>query len=270
MHLIVIGGGVMGGGILAQLLKNRFVSPQQVTVIERSRSHRKKLTKMGVRNAPVLQNIEFSDARVILLAVKPQDAGEVLRTLQSRLSSQTLVISIMAGVTVTTLQKELAHKKVVRVMPNLASSIGAGVNGWIASADCTKKERVLAGRLLRNFGESVEMRREGDLDRLTAVSGSGPGYIFAAGAALVEAAQAIGFSKKLANRLVRQTVIGAGALLQHRTETLDELVSRVASKKGTTEAALGVLSKGKMAELWKKALKAAYQRARQLGRVYRS
>ena len=201
----------------------------------------------------------------MVLAVKPQDAAVLLQSLQGKLAKTTIVISIMAGMSLTSLKRLLKHDRVVRSMPNLAATVGLGMTAWFPSTACSAADRALAQNIFCAFGAELRVSSDDAVDRLTAVSGSGPGYLFAVARDLVGAVQALGFQKRDAEKLVKQTLVGAITLYDQSDLSAEELYERVASKGGTTEAANNVLRQGRSAQLWKKALNAAYQRARSPG-----
>src|SRR3989338_9818158 len=153
--------------------------------------------------------INFSSVSVVILSVKPQDAMPLLDNLNGRINSKTLVISIMAGVKLNTLSRTLNHRRVIRCMPNLALTVGLGMTGWLAAPARTSADQRQAPNIFLAFGLEMPVASDDAIDRITAVSGSGHGYFFAFARDLIAAAQALGFSESAANRLVKQTLIGA-------------------------------------------------------------
>ena len=263
-NLLVIGGGTMGGGIVKQLLKNGAYSTEQCAVVERDEDKISALKSIGVRIFADLSQCSIADYRAILLAVKPQDASELLAELKNKISREQLVISIMAGVSLQTLEQGLAKARVVRTMPNIAATVGKGVIAWI-SRSATEDDRAYFGKIFGALGTALEVSSDDAIDRITAIAGCGPGYLYRFAQDLVQAAVALGIDQLTALRLVKATISGASALYEQSNQTPEELVKQVASKGGATEAALAVLNDAQTAAIWEKAVAAAYARAHKLG-----
>lgn len=264
---ISIGFGTMGSAIVNQIVKAKQLHAQNILVIERSIERRRDIRRLYTTQAE-LDPQSLKRAKIILLAVKPQDAKSVLLELQGNLNKNTLVISIMAGVSRAYLTKQLRHQKIIRVMPNLAATKGRSISAWTASANCSAKERAGAEKLLRSFGTTVHVANDTEIDRITAVIGSGPGYFYAFANDLVQASQALGYDKKTAIWLVRETLLGAAALYQDASDEPLALVQKVASKKGTTEEALKIMQRAKSTAAWTKALQAAFKRAQNIAKDF--
>lgn len=203
-------------------------------------------------------------ADVVLLAVKPQDITPVFTALRGVLPATALVISIMAGVSLSTLQRGLRHARIIRAMPNTPAQIGEGITAWAASRAASLLDRAFAKKLFRALGKELYLRTDNRIDAATAVSGSGPAYVFAFVESMIVAAQRLGFSKKEARLLVYQTFRGSVGLLETSTDDAATLRKRVTSKKGTTAAALAVLQQRGMARMVHDAVAAAYRRAREI------
>ena len=180
---------------------------------------------------------------VIVLAVKPQNLPEVLAALKGKLTPGQLALSIAAGVRISTINSGLEHECVVRAMPNTPAQVGWGITGWTATPAVTKTQKGWARVILGVMGQEIYFDDETYLDRVTAVSGSGPAYFFLFAEALTEAAIDIGLSRQEAERLVLQTMLGAAHLLEKSDRPPDELRHNVTSKGGTTEHALEVFEK---------------------------
>lgn len=264
--LILIGGGNMGAAILNRLLAKRVFIPSRIVIVEKRPARRNMLARRGLRVRADAAPEDLANARVLLLAVKPQDAGALFSALRGKFPPRTLVLSIMAGVTRTALARGLEHRRVVRAMPNLAAQVSLSSTAWVAAKDCTKSDHALTERILTAFGSAYKMQSDDAIDRFTAVVGSGPGYLYAFAENLSQAAQALGFAKKTAEVLVRETIMGAALLSYKGQESPDALMRRVASKGGTTRVALDVLKKERAARMWEQAVRAAYRRARELSK----
>ena len=206
------------------------------------------------------------EAQTVILAVKPQQAPAVLEPLAGLLGPEQLIVSIMAGVATSAIEKILgADVAVVRVMPNLALSVGAGMTAICPGARASNNDVGLVEKVFRACGETVVVDEE-QMDAVTAVSGSGPAYFFYFVEAIIEAAKEVGLSAEQAELLAKQTCLGAGQVLLARREEPAELRRQVTSKGGTTEAALEVMNQAKLDEIIKRAVLAAAKRSAELGK----
>jgi pyrroline-5-carboxylate reductase len=204
---------------------------------------------------------------VLVLAVKPQIIGVVMEQLAPVIGPQTLVLSIAAGISIATLSAGLGTGRIIRTMPNTPAQIGKGVTGAVAGPEVERPDREAADALLAAAGEVAWFDQESDLDAVTAVSGSGPAYVFNLVEALAAAGVAQGLSETVAMQLARQTVIGSAALLEADPNPASVLRQNVTSPNGTTAAALAVLmADDGLAPLMARAVDAARKRSEELGR----
>lgn len=204
---------------------------------------------------------------VLVLAVKPQIIGAVMAGLQPIMGPQTLVLSIAAGISIATLSAGLGTGRVVRTMPNTPAQIGKGITGVVAGPDIEAKDRAAVDALLAAAGQVAWFDAEADLDAVTAVSGSGPAYVFNLVEALAAAGVTQGLPEHVAMQLARQTVVGSAALLEADSAPASVLRQNVTSPNGTTAAALDVLMAADgLAPLMARAVDAARQRSEELGR----
>jgi pyrroline-5-carboxylate reductase len=204
-------------------------------------------------------------ADIVVLAVKPQGFSDAVDALKAWVGPQTLVVSIMAGVTIARIAMVLGSSKVARAMPNTPGAIGMGATGYTLSDACGDDEAIATARLLEPLGLVVGPLKEVQMDAVTAVSGSGPAYVFLLVEALGAAGRSAGLDEATAIALARETVIGAGALLSDFAESPAELRKQVTSPGGTTAAALGVLmGEGGMPDLMTRAVDAAVKRGAEL------
>jgi pyrroline-5-carboxylate reductase len=265
MKIAFIGGGTMGEAILAALLEKILCRPADIQVSDVSANRLQSLkNKYGV--GVTASNKEAAAGKdVVVLAVKPQNLPEVLDSLKGDLKATQLVLSIAAGKNITAIAQGLDHRRIVRAMPNTPARIGYGATGWTATAEVTARQRELARAVLGAMGKEVYFADEKYLDMVTAVSGSGPAYFFLLAECLIEAAVKIGLPRKEAEGLVSQTMMGAGQLLAQSGQPAAELRRAVTSKGGTTAAALKIFEDGGLAVLVAKAVRAAYERAQELG-----
>ena len=202
---------------------------------------------------------------LLILAVKPQDYGTVHPTLREVIRPGQLVLSIMAGISMDLLRTTLRHPLIVRAMPNSPALIGMGMTAFAAAPDLDVSQVRRVENLINATGRSVFLE-EHLLDAVTALSGSGPAYFFYLVKAMIEAGKQMGFEESLAALLVKQTMLGSFHLINTADKTLDELVAAVASKGGTTEAALQQFTEGELAQTLIRGIIAAEQRAKELSK----
>ncbi|MQY51446.1 pyrroline-5-carboxylate reductase [Rhodocyclus gracilis] len=264
MKITFVGGGNMATALIGGLLKTGQ-APEKLSVIEISPEGRARLEQnFGVRTYAAPEAAALA-GDVVLLAVKPQHAREVCATLAPFLG-ETVLVSIAAGIRVADLSRWLGgHSRVVRAMPNTPALIGAGVTGLYASAAVTPHERALAERILAAAGETLWVRDETQIDAVTAVSGSGPAYLFLLVEAMQQAASELGLSAEAGRRLAVGTVLGAAQLAAQTGEPASVLRERVTSKGGTTAAALAVMAERCVKEGIVAGVLAADERSRELG-----
>ncbi len=261
--LLLVGAGKMGGAMLDGWIA-RGLAPKRIVVIEPQPGKAvKTLTRRGIKLNP---KGKIAAAAAIVIAVKPQSAPAALPPLRPYVGKTTLVLSIMAGRTIGFLEQSLAPgAAIVRAMPNTPAAIGRGISVAVANAKVSARQRKLAGDLLAAIGKVEWAGDETLMDAVTALSGSGPAYVFLLAEAMTKAGIATGLPADLAARLARETVAGSGELL-HRSE-LDAATLRqnVTSPGGTTAAALEVLmGPGGFEELLIRAIAAATRRSREL------
>ncbi len=262
-QLVLVGAGKMGGALLEGWLR-LGLAPAQVAVIEPKPSPNiAALAGRGGRLNP--EPCELTDIAAIVIAVKPQIAAEVLPAIAPMIGKSTLVVSIMAGRTLRSLTAALpGASAIVRAMPNLPANIGRGITVAV-TLRTNEAQRALAGRLLSATGKVAWTDDEALLDAVTAVSGSGPAYVFLLAEALAEAGIASGLPRELAVQLARETIAGAGAMLHDSPLDAAALRQAVTSPGGTTAAALDVLMGAEgLTQLLKKAVAAATARSRKL------
>ena len=261
--IILIGAGRMGGALLKGWLANGL---GPVVVVETHPSA--ELRKLKTRGVTLLNDIEDAPAniRALVVALKPQILKTELARLKPLAQSAAPVVSIAAGSSLTLMRRAWGTSaRIIRAMPNTPGAIGAGISALYAPPNITATDRTLALSLLAALGDVVWVKRERDIDAVTAVSGSGPAYVFLLVEALAAAGEAEGLPADIALRLARQTVIGAGALLAANPSPAEQLRKNVTSPHGTTEAALNVLmAKNGLTKLMARAVSAARRRAKAL------
>jgi pyrroline-5-carboxylate reductase len=265
MKIAFIGGGNMGEAMLAAVIEDGLVKPEAISVSDISQTRCKLLAqKYGV--AALASNLEaISGKEIVVLAVKPQNLAEVTAELKGKLKAGQVVLSIIAGASIETLSKGLKHSAIVRAMPNTPAQVGQGMSVWTATPRVTEEQKGLVGAIRGAMGIEIYVDDENYINMATAVSGSGPAYFFLMVEALVEAAVAIGLPRDMASKLAVQTMLGSGRLIERSGQAPAELRRRVTSPGGTTARAIEQLEKGQFTELVKRAVQAAYDRARELG-----
>jgi pyrroline-5-carboxylate reductase len=263
MKIAFIGGGVMGEAMVSTLLNRKVVEAEAILVSDIDQARRKALAeKYGVQCTG--DNRNAIDCDVMILAVKPQSLSEVLAELRGRLRPNQLVLSIVAGASTKTISEGLGHDPVARVMPNIAVQVGEGVCIWTATEAVSPAQRERARTILAELGKEIYVRDERYIDMATAVSGSGPAFIFLVVEALIEAAVHIGLPLGLAKELVLQTMLGSVRLAQASGKHPAELRNMVTSPGGTTAEGLLRLEEGGARAILAQAVIAAHEKAKAL------
>ncbi|MBK8049092.1 MAG: pyrroline-5-carboxylate reductase, partial [Anaerolineales bacterium] len=204
---------------------------------------------------------------IVVLSIKPQTLPKVGRDLHSRIHPDALIISIIAGARISTLQNKLYHDRIVRVMPNTPAQLGKGMSVWTATSQVTQKQLEHTATILGAMGEQLQMDEEGYLDMATGLSGSGPGFVLLLIEAMIDAGVHMGFSRRDAEMLVLQTIEGSVALMRASGKHSAELKNQVTSPGGTTAAGLYELEKASVRATISDAIFAAYRRSQELGAV---
>lgn len=260
--LLLVGAGKMGSAMLEGWLA-RGLNPRKLAVIEPQPA--KTVKALSKRGAKLNPKGKLADAAAIVVAVKPQTAPEAVPRLAAHVGKNTLVLSIMAGRTIGFLEKSLPGAAIVRAMPNTPAAIGRGITVAVANGKVSARQRKLASTLLAAMGKVEWTSDEALMDAITAVSGSGPAYIFLLAEAMAKAGIAAGLPPELAATLARETVAGSGELLHRSSLDAATLRQNVTSPGGTTAAALEVLTgPGGFDEILIKAIAAATRRGREL------
>ena len=264
MRIAFLGGGNMASALIGGLLK-KGVDASWISVIEVSPAARERLAaRHGVR-ASTAPDAATQRADTLVLAVKPQDLRPAAAALAGSVRGK-LVVSIAAGVRLEALSRWLGgHRKLVRCMPNTPALIGAGISGLYALPEVSQDERERTQTILGAVGEVVWLSEERLLDPVTAVSGSGPAYVFWFIEQLAESARKMGIPADAASKLALHTVLGAARLAAGSEESPAELRRNVTSKGGTTEAALKVFDEEQLAQRFARALEAASRRGADIG-----
>ncbi len=265
MKISIIGGGVMGSAIAAALLKKEIISPNELTISDLDKNKLSSFAEKGVNITN--DNLEaVGKTDVILIAVKPQMFNGVLAPLKAKIEASSLIISIAAGVTIQTIQELLNHKPVVRVMPNTPALISEGMSGWFADVSVSADQKQQVKTILQSIGAEAELQNEDQIDSITALSGSGPAYVFLFIKGLIEGGIELGLSEETAKIAAIQTVLGGSKLAFNSDQDLQKLIENVTSKGGTTAAAREKFAELNFKNNITKAMQAAYNRAKKLAK----
>ncbi len=267
IRLAFIGAGVMGEAMIRGLLGQRLVAADAITASHPRQTRLDELTGLfGIRTLAD-NRTAAAGADVVVLTVKPQVLPSILSEMQNRVPASAFVLSIVAGARIGTIAEGLHHGAIVRCMPNTPAQVGEGVTVWTATAEVQPRQRAQAQAILRALGHDLAVADEAFLDMATAVSGTGPTYVFLVMEALIDAAVHLGFSRADARQLVVQTIRGSAIFAEQTKLHPAELRNMVTSPGGTSAAALYQLEKGGIRTVLSKAVWAAYQRSVALGRV---
>ena len=266
MKISFIGGGLMAEALIGGILKARLASPGDVRVGEPIESRRAHLEQTyGLTSHPANTDVA-SGADILVLSVKPQNLPEVMSDLNGRLAADNAVVSIIAGAKMDALVLGLGHAAVIRVMPNTPAQIGAGMSVWTAAPEVPEAKVDATRDILRTLGEEVYVPDEKLIDMATALSASGPAYVFLFIESLIDAGVYLGMSRAMARQLVLQTVLGSTSLVRETGRHPAELRDMVTSPGGTTAEALLAFEKSGFRASVLQAVIAAYEKSRALGK----
>ena len=262
MRIAFIGGGNMGEAMIRGLLDRGTAEAKDIRVSDVSGARRSHLVQKYGVSATDSNSSAIERADVIILAVKPVSLPKVMEELKGSLKPGQTVISIAAGVTLGRLCDGLARRSVIRAMPNTPAQIGEGMTVWTATGEANEKDKQRARLVLETLGKQVFVADERYVDMATAVSGSGPAYVFLIIESFIDAAVRIGLPRDLAGELVLETVLGSAHLVQKSERHPAELRNLVTSPGGTTAEGLHVMEEGSLRALLGRAIIAAYERAK--------
>lgn len=266
--IVFIGPGAMAESMIAGLIRNQVAAPDHL-LASGPRSVRVDDLSKRYGIIPYTDNAEAArQGDVVILSVKPQRLSNVMAGLSGHIKPGALVLSIIAGASIDQLTRGLKHTPIVRSMPNTPAQIGEGITVWTASSAVTEAQREMAGRILAALGEHIFLEEEYYLDMATALSGTGPAYVFLFMEAMVDAGVHLGFPRRIAEQLVAQTVRGSVDYYTKRDDPvhLARLRNEVTSPGGTSAAALYYLEKAGFRTAISRAIWAAYERSQELGK----
>lgn len=265
VNFAFVGSGAMATAMIEGLSKQELIDPAKVIASDPYVGQLEKLA--GRYKVKTTQNnIEAVQGKdVIILSIKPQSLEHVAEELKGHVPARALVLSIIAGATIGGISRQLHHFRVVRVMPNTPARVGKGMSVWTATEDVNETQRGYARAILAALGEEIFVDNEDYLDMATALSGTGPAYVFMFMEAMIDAGVHMGFSRRVSEQLVYQTIEGSLAFARESKRHPAELRNMVTSPGGTTADAIYQLDKGGFRTVLSKAIWAAYKKSRVLG-----
>lgn len=272
VKITLIGAGKMGEAIISGVLKQGLTSPENITAAEPHADRREVLTKRYGINCVVDNSAAVEGADVVLLSIKPQMFKLVIEDIKGRFPEGALVISIMAGMTMARISEKLGHDLIVRTMPNTPAQVAQGITMWTCTPAVKEAQQSLARDILSSFGQEifVEEKLEKYIDMATAISGSGPAYVFLFIEAWIDAGVQIGFPRWMAEKLVLQTVRGSVEYMMATGEHPAKMRNDVTSSAGTSAAALYEFERAGLRVAVADAVNAAFEKSKELGRNNKS
>lgn len=267
MKILIIGGGNMGMTYAKSFINAHIVDHSKLIILEKSPEKAQVLRQLQIGTVEGEPDEYIKEADLIVLAVKPQDFKDLSAKVKYFIDDQQVILSIMAGVKLETISHVLGIKKIIRAMPNLPAQIGSGMTVFNASSEVTRIELVTVQNLINATGKSIYVENEYQIDAATAISGSGPAYVFYFMQAVIDTAKKMGFNASEAELLSYQTFKGTIDLFKKGEISCDDWIKKVASRGGTTEAALLEFSNRDLNNSISKGLTAALKRANELSQL---
>jgi pyrroline-5-carboxylate reductase len=271
MKLGIIGVGNMGSAIIEALINSNFCTKEDIISLEK---HKKNTEALGIHavdsTIDLLSKLQAPNS-ILILAVKPQSFPSLAKSLKKKVDPNTTVISIMAGISIKKISEFLSHQKIIRAMPNTPALIKESMTVWHTAVQSnlsvlSSEEITNIQHLFSSFGRQLQVKDEKMLDAATAISGSGPAYLFTLAEAWTQSAIDLGFTKRQATLLVQQTIKGSQKLMEQSNDSPTTLKKKVTSKGGTTETAINYLKSKKWKVTFKEAIEAAYRKSQELNR----
>lgn len=266
MHVTFIGGGNMAEAIIKGLLAKGIAKPEDIAVMDIKPARLKYLAEQYKVATHARAADALAGAELVVLAFKPQDLAESAAAIKKLIPPEVPVVSILAGATLAGLRSALEHDALVRTIPNMPAQIGEGITVWTATKEVTAGQRESVRALLSALGKEIFVTVEEQVDMATAVSSSGPAYIFLIIEALTDAGVHIGLPRAVSQELVLQTIVGSAHTVEKLGKHPAELKNMVTSPGGTTTEALRKLEAGGLRHLLIEAVDAAYEKSRKLGK----
>jgi len=261
-----IGPGVMAEAILARLLGRGGLSPGSVWMGGPRAERLEQLRERYQIRTTTVNREAVQGADLVAITVKPQTLPEVLQGLKAEIPDQALVLSIVAGASLSSLIAGLQHRSIIRAMPNTPAQVGAGITVWTATPEVSQTQRELARSVLSALGDEIEVDQEDYLDMATALSGTGPAYVYLFMEAMIDAGVHMGFPRRIAEQLGRETIRGSLLYYERSPSHPARLRNEVTSPGGTSAEALYYLEKAGFRTALARAIWAAYERSVELGK----
>lgn len=268
MKVLVIGGGNMGLTYAEGMVESGFLNRRKLMIFDTSKQRRIMLASNPKFNIFDQLSLCLPTADIVFIAVKPYHCKDLFKEMKSYINDQQIFVSIMAGVSIDSMKSDLGVPKIVRAMPNLPAKIQKGVTSFTSTKAVSRVELIMVRNLLDSTGVSIHVENESFIDASTGISGSGPAYVFYFMQSMMEAALKLGFSYNDSKVLVSQTFEGAVSLFNEGDDSAKEWIEKVASKGGTTRAALDSMDENNIKDKIKEAAFAAVQRAVELGKEH--
>lgn len=266
MKILIIGGGNMGLTYAQSFLRSHITVKEDMMILEKSPEKADELSKKDIGTVYGEPENCIRSADLVILAVKPQDSEALFLGLRPLIDPQQVFLSIMAGVRMESIAEQLGARKIIRAMPNLPAQIGMGMTAFTSSDEVTRIELVMVQNLLNTTGKTVYVAQESAIDAATAISGSGPAYVWFFMEAMMSAARDMGFNQSESELLVSQTFRGAIELYDKSDFSCEEWIEKVCSRGGTTEAALRSYGNSALRQNIIEGANAALNRAVELGK----
>lgn len=262
--IAIIGCGNMGLIYANSFLRYKIVNQENLLLVEKNTDRQNTLSALNIGKVVTTDDKTIAECNIVILAVKPQDFKELSQSLKQVINPTCVVLSIMAGTEISFIQSALNHSLIVRAMPNLPVEISMGMTAFTTSNALSHDTIMLVENLLSTTGRTLYLKEEQQLNAVTALSGSGPAYFFYFMKYLVDAGVNMGLDEHVSSILAKQTMLGSFHLINNGQKTLEDYIKSVASKGGTTEAALKTFNENHMGEVIIKGLKNAEKRAEEL------
>lgn len=264
MKITIVGCGNMGIMFAHAFVKDGIVSRENLYLLEKSEVRKKELSKIKLGQVVNAGDYRILQSDVFIIAVKPQGFPEMAGELKSLFANAKCIVSIMAGVKIKQIKAALGNPNIVRAMPNAPCELGMGMTGFTATKSLAREQVHMVENLLASTGRAVFFQSEDLIDACTALSGSGPAYFYYIIKNMIEAGMKLGLEEATAAMLAKQTMLGSFHLMNVTDKSLDQLIKSVASKGGTTQAALDSFEKSKMGDNLQQGIICARDRAREL------
>lgn len=267
MAVLIIGGGNMGKTFAQSFLNAKVLKKEEIHILDKDPLKIDLLSRFQLGKIHGKAGEYIREMSLIILAVKPQDTNSLYDQIKPFVGPHQMVLTIMAGVTMDTISRELGTDRIIRAMPNLPAQIGVGMTVFCASEDFPDKELRRVHQLLGTTGQAIQVEREDMLNAATAVSGSGPAYVFYFMDAMMQSAMKMGFTFAEASQLVEQTILGTSYLYKRSNLSCEQWIEKVASRGGTTEAAIDVFNDLGLKDNVDAGMQRALERSRELSKV---